>query len=148
MISAEYTYQFAVNQYREIRNAARRRDRTANEGKVTGAEGALSDIFVTVAPANIRQVAIILHSIGARNPNEINAHTFSIRALCSLLSMGEGDEGKGEAWSSAFSVSATGKSPKIVESLEGEGREGNLFIYTYMRRDCRTQLKHERVCGL
>jgi len=97
---------------------------------VTGAEGALSDIFVTVAPANIRQVAIILHSIGARNPNEINAHTFSIRALCSLLSMGEGDEGKGEAWSSAFSVSATGKSPKIVESLEGAGGGRGIYLYT------------------
>lgn len=105
MISAEYTYQFAVNQYREIRNAARRRDgmgrngaQDAGRGEGGGAEGALSDIFVTVVPANIRQVAIILHSIGARNPDEINAHTFSIRALCSLLSRGmKGEERHGRA---------------------------------------------------
>lgn len=91
MISAEY--QFAVNQYREIRNAARRRDGTGRRaGRWTRAKAAargrtaLSDIFVTVAPTNIRQVAIILHSIGARSPDEINAHTFSIRALRPVLS--------------------------------------------------------------
>jgi len=56
------------------RYGPRRRDGTGRNGRA-GRDGrgeggsagrALSDIFVTVAPANIRQVAIILHSIGAR----------------------------------------------------------------------------------
>jgi len=75
-----------------------------------------------------------------RRPDEINAHTFSIRILRSLLS-------REEARSNAFSVSAAGKSAKIVERLREE-EKGYLFIYTYMRRDCRTQLKHERACRL
>lgn len=96
MIPAEY--QFAVNQYierygtRHGRGAGTGRDDAQDVGRGRRRRRrervALSDIFVTVAPANIRQVAIILHSIGARSPDEINAHTFSIRAMGSVLSEG------------------------------------------------------------
>lgn len=84
---------------------------------VTGARArvALSDIFVTVAPANIRQTAIILHSIGVRGSGEINAHTFSIVARASYPREGGG----------AGTVFAT-RRRKISENDGGKPRE---FIY-------------------